>query len=131
MEITDCITQWNGSLFNYTVHWRVPDFIAFGSGIFSSFLVDADLELNGGNGDYISSKPILKEPNQTSYSVVWTDFRPRHSQYYYEFGVNYKFHMCGINILYHHSAIDTSLAVVIYSCFLFTGKHPVVRIKGV
>ena len=87
IEITDCIAQWNGSLFNYTVHWRVPDFIAFGSKIFNSFLVVADLEQTRNKRDVIDSKFILKQPNQTSYSIVWTNFEPQHSQYFYEFDV--------------------------------------------
>ena len=92
MEITACTAHWNGSIFNYTLHWRVPEFIAYGSGIFNEFLVHANLQFEGKILSLFSNDLIQKQPDQTLYEYTWINFEPQAPEKIYKFGVSCK---CG------------------------------------
>ena len=92
MEITACTAHWNGSMFNYTLHWRVPEFIAYGSGIFNNFLVEATLQFEGKTLSFFSNHFIQKQPDQTLYEYTWINFEPQAPEKIYDFHVSCK---CG------------------------------------
>ena len=78
MTITDCVRHWNGSHFNYTIHWTVPEFVAYGDGIFSGFLVVAEKKITK---RYIRGYDVAKIPNQREYSYKWLDLYPMEEEY--------------------------------------------------
>ena len=109
VNITKCVSQWTGSYFDFTIHWTVPQFVAYGSEIFSSFRIEADSRSTHKWED------ISKVPNQTTYSYKWTDFKPASDQYVFK--VNH-----------------TSLTLILFSFHLFvsdchSGVYDMVRFE--
>ena len=90
VKITNLLAEWNGSRFKYTVHWEVPDYIAFGSGIVLRFVLLVTELSDGKHHDSIEPKFIGKQPNQTSYSYTLTEgLEPLTSRHSYKFQVSY------------------------------------------
>jgi hypothetical protein len=85
VRITDCVPHWTGSLFNFILFWTVPEYVAYGSGIFSSFQVVADEKRSK---RFINNFHIPKTPNQTMYFYTWPDLPPLESEEDYEFRVS-------------------------------------------
>ena len=78
MNITDCVPHWNGSHFNFTITWTVPEFVAYGDEIFRSFLVIAERKITK---RYVQGKDVVKIPNQREYSYKWLNFYPIEEEY--------------------------------------------------
>ena len=119
LKITDCVPHWNGSLFNYTIHWTVPQYIAYGSGIFSEFSLTADKVQIAKR--FIRSESVQKIANEMSYNYTWIDFKPLHSSYKYEFKVII---VTGSSyIRYEFISVDTNSMMMPYA-----GVHSVERV---
>ena len=87
VKITNLLAEWNGSRFKYTVHWEVPDYIAFGSGIVSQFPL---LVTKQSDGKTLYIEFVEKQPNQTSYSYTLTKgLEPLTSRHSYKFEVSF------------------------------------------
>ena len=88
LKITDCIDDWDGHLFNYTLYWTIPQFWAYGNGIFTRFVLSAD-QINSGlrTKRFIRSEDINKIENKTTYKYTWINFNPLDDLYSYEFKV--------------------------------------------
>ena len=91
MKIIDCVPHWNGLYFNFTLYWTVPEFVAYGSGIFNSFVVIAEEKIIK---RFIDRRNVLKTPNQTLYSYTWQNLRPLESNRKYQFRVNVRCSLC-------------------------------------
>ena len=91
LKITDCVPHWNGKHFEFTLYWTVPEFVAYGSGIFNSFVVIAEERVTK---RYIDKRDVLKTPNQTLYSYTWRDMRPLESNRKYQFRVSVRCSLC-------------------------------------
>ena len=85
LNIIDCVPHWNGTYFNFTLYWTVPEFVAYGSGIFNSFVLIAQERVAK---RYIDRREVPKTPNQTLYSYTWQNLRPLESNQKYQFRVN-------------------------------------------
>ena len=85
LNIIDCVPHWNGTYFNFTLYWTVPEFVAYGSEIFNSFLVIAEERIIK---RYIDRREVPKTPNQTLYSYTWQNLTPLEDNQKYQFRVN-------------------------------------------
>ena len=87
VNITDCSSHWNGSLFNYTIQWTIPQYLAYGDGIFNIFSVIVDKIDSRRAKRLIDSRNIQKRANETKYNFSWINVEPFHSQYVYQIKV--------------------------------------------
>ena len=91
LKIIDCVPHWNGTYFNFTLYWTVPEFVAYGSGIFHGFVVIVKENITK---QYADRREVPKTPNQTLYSYTWRDLRPLASNLKYQFRVNVRSSLC-------------------------------------
>ena len=90
VKITNLLAEWNGLLFKYTLHWEVPDYIAFGSGIVSQFVLLVTKQYDGTLLETKEIEYVRKQPNQTSYSsTLRKDLEPLPLRHSYKFEVSY------------------------------------------
>lgn len=72
------------------MHWEVPDYIAFGSGIVSQFVLLVTKQYDGTLLETQKIEYIRKQPNQTSYSyTLMKDLQPLPPRHSYKFEVGY------------------------------------------
>ena len=98
VNITDCSSHWNGSLFNYTIQWTIPQYLAHGDGIFSQFSLTVDEINEKRTKRFIRSDTVPKVANQTKYNFTWINVEPIPLQYVYEFKV-YSYEIIRNNIV--------------------------------
>ena len=91
LKIIDCVPHWTGMHFEFTLYWTVPEFVAYGSGIFKSFVVIAEERVTK---RYIDRKEVQKTPNQTLYSYTWQNLRPLQDNRKYQFRVSMRCSLC-------------------------------------
>ena len=84
VAITDCIPHWNGSHFDFTIHWTVKEFVAYGNEIFSGFLVVVEDRIAK---RFIRGNDVRKIANQTEYSYKWFHLPPLEQDTTYQFRV--------------------------------------------
>ena len=84
MAITDCVPHWNGLDFDFTIHWTVQEFVAYGNEIFSGFLMVVEDRIAK---RFIRDNDVRKITNQTEYSYKWLHLPPLEQEKTYEFKV--------------------------------------------
>ena len=85
LTFTGCEPHWDGTHYSFTLHWTIPQFVAYGAGeVFSGFLVEAEERLTK---RFIDNTNVPSTQNKTSYSYIWRDLKPLDSQEHYEFEV--------------------------------------------
>ena len=62
MVITDCVPHWNGLDFDFTIHWTVQEFVAYGNEIFSGFVVVVEYRIAK---RFIRNNDVIKIASQT------------------------------------------------------------------
>jgi serine/threonine protein kinase len=85
MVITDCVPHWNGLDFDFTIHWTVQEFVAYGNEIFSGFLMVVEDRIAK---RFIRDNDVRKITNQTEYSYKWLHLPPLEQEKTYEFKVS-------------------------------------------
>ena len=61
--------HWDGTHYSFTLHWTIPQFVAYGAGeVFSGFLVEAEERLTK---RFIDNTNVPSTQNKTSYSYTW------------------------------------------------------------
>ena len=78
--------HWDGSRYTVSLHWTVPQFIAYGDAIFSEFFIEGEEVITK---RYLDTVRIQKRENETSYSYKWMNLRPLESQRHYRFEVKH------------------------------------------
>ena len=85
LTFTRCEPHWDGTHYSFTLHWTIPQFVAYGAGeVFSGFLVEAEERLTK---RFIDNTNVPSTQNKTSYSYTWRNLSPLDSQKHYEFEV--------------------------------------------
>ena len=84
VTITGCVPHWNGSHFNFTIHWTVHEFVAYGNEIFSGFVVVVEDRIAK---RFIRNNDVNKIANQTEYSYKWFHLPPLEQDTTYQFTV--------------------------------------------
>ena len=87
LTFTGCEPHWDGTHYSFTLHWTIPQFVAYGAGeVFSGFLVEAEERLTK---RFIDNTNVPSTQNKTSYSYTWRNLSPLDSQKHYEFEVKH------------------------------------------
>ena len=84
MVVTHCVPHWNGLDFDFTIHWTVQEFVAYGNEIFIGFLVVIEDRIAK---RFIRSNDVNKIANQTEYSYKWFNLPPLEKDTTYKFTV--------------------------------------------
>ncbi|CAI8057371.1 hypothetical protein GBAR_LOCUS31264 [Geodia barretti] len=85
MVVTHCVPHRNGLDFDFTIHWTVQEFVAYGNEIFSGFLVVIEDRIAE---QFIRNDDVNKIANQTEYSYKWFDLPPLEQDTTYTFIVS-------------------------------------------
>jgi proto-oncogene tyrosine-protein kinase Ret len=85
MVVTHCVPHWNGLDFNFTIHWTVQEFVAYGNDIFIGFLVVIEDRIAK---RFIRSNDVNKIANRTEYSYKWFNLPPLEKDTTYKFTVS-------------------------------------------